>query len=74
MNCNLLSVTKARRAGFRVMFDVDKDNSGYCEIVHKSTEHVYLKGIERPEGLYGAQFRPDKKENAFVSKEKKQDV
>lgn len=74
MICNLRSVSKARRAGFRVTFDGDEESTGYCEILRKGSAKVYLKGIERPEGLYEAQFAPDMIDNEFVSKKKKKEV
>lgn len=48
MMCNLLSVSKARRAGCRVTFDGNDKGSGYCEIIQKTSQKVCLKGIERP--------------------------
>ena len=74
MICNLISVSKARRSGFKITFDGDEENNGFCEIMHKKTERVYLRGIGLSEGLYEAVFIPTERHKALVSTRVKQDV
>ena len=74
MMCNLISVSRTRRSGFKVTFDGDKYKNGFCEIMHKETNKAYIKGIELPEGLYEAVFQPEVKTRALVSSSMKQDV
>ena len=35
--CNLISMSKARRSGFRVTFDEDKTGGGCFEVIHRAT-------------------------------------
>ena len=67
MICNLLSVSRARRAGCRVTFDGNNEGSGYCESIQNISQKVCLKGIERPGGLYEAVFASNRKERALTS-------
>ena len=69
MICNLISMSRARRSGFRVIVDSDDNNNGYCHIIHKVTNLPYVEAWETPEGMYAATFQPCSTPKAFVSAE-----
>lgn len=50
--CNLVSVSKLRRAGFRVLFDTDEQGRGLCVVQQRDNNEVVLKGWERKDGLF----------------------
>lgn len=57
--CNLLSVSRIRKATLRVVFDDHEDGNGQCEISGKNTGDVYLRGVEQKNnGLYRALMKP----------------
>ena len=58
MMCNLVSVSKARKSGFRVVFDVDS-TTGFVDFIDKQSSKSYLRGIERTKGLYDVLFMPN---------------
>lgn len=72
--CNLISFSKTLRSGFKITFDGGEENEEFCEIMHKETEIVNLRGIELSEGIYEEVFRPTARNKAFVSTGMKQDV
>ena len=67
MICHLISVSKARTSGFRVFFNSDDDNEGYCHIIDKSTDSIYIEAPETEEGLYPARVTRYVKQTALVN-------
>lgn len=50
---NLLSVSKMRKAGLKIMFDGNHDWRGYCKIfTNRANRVLVLQGIEIKEGIY----------------------
>ena len=74
MICHLISGSKTRRSGFKITFDGNKENNGFCEIMYKKTERVYLRGINLLEGLYEAVLIPTVRHKELVYTRVKQDV
>ena len=70
MMCNLISVSKARRSGFRVVFDSDDQSNGYCHIIHNLTGLLYIQADETDPGLYDALMCPTKTQTALISSDK----
>lgn len=58
MISNLISVSKARRSGYYILFDAERLDERFCRIVHKKSGQVLVHGKELSQGLYDALFRP----------------
>ena len=59
--CNLISVSRIRKAGLRVIVDTDEYGGGFCDVTTRNGDVKYLKGIELHDtGLYKAVMKPVK--------------
>lgn len=63
MICNLLSVSRLRRSGYKVIFeDEDKNGThGRVAIVEAKNNRTIVVGIETAYGMYEVMFREKKK-------------
>lgn len=66
--CNLISVSRMRKASLKTVFDTDSNDTGVCVVIDRKETTNYLKGVERPDlGLYEAVLRPIKFNHSALS-------
>lgn len=66
---NLISVSRVRRKGFRIVIDEDEcnPNRGKMEMMHKASGEIKMVGFETDEGLFKAALKIAKPEQAHAS-------
>ena len=59
--CNLLSVSRMRKADLKVVFDTDDNKNGICQVTLRDESQVFVQGFEHQQGgLYEAIICPEK--------------
>lgn len=65
--CNLLAVSKIRRAGFRIVFDTTPKGRGICSVIENPTRNTLLNAIKSTtNGLYEAVMFPERMSSATM--------
>ena len=68
--CNLISVSRLRKSGYKITFDTDVEGHGVCVITRKSLKGALFKAYECADGLYELDMVPEDRNahNALASR------
>ena len=58
--CNLISVSRLRKAGFTILFDTDNFGEETCTVTRQGSSEILFKAYECTDGLYEVELQAEK--------------